>query len=232
MLAKVLGFAVSMAIVPLIVGTVGAVELAQQDGDTARLRKGMRRPTKWLAASHQPLPERQRFKRVYRVPLRIDTRESAMSLLEVGLVLREINDIWQQAGVCFDMKDTRLGPVARDELVLRFVAGGEDLPVFGAYDGSRDTWALDHPALAPAPHPGLYPAARTASHELGHVLGLPHRNGSGDSVDALMTSGRRGFLLQPEEIRGARLVAKQLSKGRGPCPAAQLLDTPGLSLHF
>ena len=54
--------------------------------------------------------------------------------------------------------------------------------------------------------PGLdEPLPRVTSHELGHALGLPHRQ----SVTNLMASGTSGFAFNAEEIQRARATARK-----------------------
>jgi hypothetical protein len=50
------------------------------------------------------------------------------------------------------------------------------------------------------------PIPRVTSHELGHALGLSHRQ----NTTNLMASGTTGFWLNDEEIKQARLVARKL----------------------
>ena len=49
------------------------------------------------------------------------------------------------------------------------------------------------------------PLPRVTSHELGHALGLPHRQ----DVLNLMASGNTGFTLNEDEIRVARQTATE-----------------------
>lgn len=51
------------------------------------------------------------------------------------------------------------------------------------------------------------PVARVTAHELGHVLGLQHRQ---DHTN-LMASARNGFSLNNQEIKDARIKAREIS---------------------
>src|SRR5262249_16512423 len=61
------------------------------------------------------------------------------------------------------------------------------------------------------------PIPRVTSHELGHALGLSHRQ---DTTN-LMASGTTGFWLNDEEINQVRAVARKLSWSE---PAPELLQ--------
>ena len=92
------------------------------------------------------------------------------------------------------------------------------------YIEEHDIWTKDNPILKPAASPAHYPAARTASHELGHGLGLSHRE---DSDDNLMKSMTKGWQLNEEEVRIARLRAEEMSlKDRTPlyCSPAKMSE--------
>lgn len=222
MLARTVGFVAALATAPTLAGTFALVEHASPPS-RLRVAKALTTPTEWSAAAIRPFPEPASFRTRYRLALRIDSSDSHLSTDDLDLVLHEVNAIWAQAGICFAMRDARLGQISDDELVLRFVAGQDDLPVFGMFDGSKDMWSLDWPLLEPSPHPTLYPAARTAAHELGHALGLPHYNRMADSIDSLMASGHRGFLLHDFEIARARDTAHVLGVAGEPCGRAVLV---------
>ena len=136
----------------------------------------------------------------------VDVNESRLLDWDLDIVLREINAIWGQAGICFEFRRARDSGAAA--LRLSFVAG-DMAGLNGRYDGDRQIWSLDAPSLYDAPHPTAHPASRTASHELGHALGLRHYNGRRDSTDSLMASGTRGFFLHDLEIEAARRGAAE-----------------------
>lgn len=148
------------------------------------------------AAPQQPL---------YRIPLRVHLQHSGRPAKDFLPIFEEINEIWFQASICFEIE-----AVGHD----RPHAGGLDMwfaPDIGAYNGYYDGRSIqmsDSPLLAPAPNPARQPAARTAAHELGHALGLGHRQ---ESDDNLMRSKTYGWQLSQEEILLAREKAGELA---------------------
>jgi hypothetical protein len=158
------------------------------------------------------------------IAVELDLSSSDLASWNVELVLGEINRIWARAGICFEFRDHRLGLGREGELRLSFLDA--DLAgLNGRYESDRDLWSLDQPDLYDAPHPTVHPASRTASHELGHALGLRHYNRRPDSTDSLMASGTRGFFLHDFEIAAARRAATNKVPSARPrsCRAPRLL---------
>ena len=208
---QALGFGSAVAVAPAVGGAFALGE-AIQDPDVTGLRKTLRVPSQWSAAAARPRPQAGEFAVTYRIPLWVRREDSNLRDDELAAVLAEINTIWAQAGICFEMGDADSAKVSEDQLVLRFIGGGDDLPVYGMYDGHLDMWTHDRPDLAGSPHGTEHPAARTASHELGHALSLGHYSHHHDSLDSLMASGRRGYRLHPFEIARARYVASRMGE--------------------
>ena len=84
-------------------------------------------------------------------------------------------------------------------------------PDLGGYNGYYDGEYIqmsDVPFLALAENPARSSAARTAAHELGHALDLPHRQNSDDN---LMRSRTYGWQLNAQEIQRARETAAEIA---------------------
>lgn len=155
-----------------------------------------------------------------RIPVRVhlggdaELPPSALTGAELRAIFEEMNAIWQtQARICFEFETTEsldtLRAEDRNGFDLWFTSNltGSN----GVYRGRRDrVFSDDTPGLGArgVENPAQIAAARTAAHELGHGLGLPHNNcTNGEAappLDAcrefLMASGTRGTLL----IDGAR----------------------------
>ena len=208
---QALGFGAAVAVAPALAGAM-AVWDALQDPDLIGLRSTLCEPSDWIGASALPPPPTGSFHVRYRIPLWVSRVDSHLPDHELAGILAEINTIWSQAGISFTIRDADSAEVPDDELVLRFIGGCDDLPVFGMYDGNRDLWTHDRPDLLWSPHPVTRPAARTASHELGHALSLEHYDYHHDSIDSLMASGHRGFRLHLFEIARARQVGRSMGE--------------------
>jgi hypothetical protein len=131
------------------------------------------------------------------VPLRVHLTRSDLAGDALCEVLAEVNEIWWvQAGICFDMEVVEHERPAAVGFDLWFERGApfpNGTDANGVYVDPHQIYALDLPHLAPANAPSRSPAGRTASHELGHALGLPHQNCGEECDDLLMRSGTRGF---------------------------------------
>lgn len=79
-----------------------------------------------------------------------------------------------------------------------------DFDVNGVYFGNREAMVKETSALRKVETGIDEPLPRVTSHELGHALGLPHRQ---DTLN-LMASGTTGTLLNDDEMRKVREIAK------------------------
>jgi len=141
-----------------------------------------------------------------RLPLVLNTSRSGLTRHELAAFVTELNRIWSQAGICFEVRSLERGFSAQSRHSLWLIRG--DVPFSsGHYDSDTYIWTEDAPKLAHAPHPATIPAARTAAHELGHALELQHLPRTGSYLDALMNTGYDGYALAPFEIRRARTKA-------------------------
>ena len=88
----------------------------------------------------------------------------------------------------------------------------------GYYAGPHDIRVRDYPDLGPAEEPAADGAARTAAHEVGHGLGLTHRQ---DSDENLMRSKTFGWRLDAREITAAREAASAMKQGSQDFPGCR-----------
>ncbi len=185
-----------------------------------------------IPAGEPPAPAAGTIKLPVRVHLMQSTATPAMhtTLTEADItrIFGKVNTVWAAAGIQFEIESivtTAAVLPAKEQLlqlseldkisamVPRDKLSGDALnvcyiktaPPNGFYDGRlmvvKDTAALKEVSG------GLdEPLPRVTSHEIGHALGLEHRQ---DSTN-LMQSGTTGFSLNPAEIAIARKTAGEL----------------------
>lgn len=172
-------------------------------------------------------------KPVLTIPLRVHLVQSetnpdmCTTLVEADVrrILGKVNKVWSQAGIQFEIESIgptqaqplpadvrlktehdrvhamipkeRLSPAAIDVCYVKKVQPN------GFYYG-EPVVVKDTASLREVPEGLDEPLPRVTAHELGHALGLKHRQ---DTVN-LMASGTAGFSLNDDEIRIARAKAE------------------------
>jgi hypothetical protein len=169
----------------------------------------------------------------FHIPLRVHRGDSGLSGRLLASVLEEVNEIWwSQAALCFEVEIVRDDQPRSDGFDLWFHRSklGCNTTANGVYCGDHDIHSLDAPSLGRASDPAWNVRqlpARTAAHELGHGLSLPHFNDQPDSNDSLMSSGRQGFKLHTAEVEAARRRARTKVQSEGPstpCATVPVVD--------
>lgn len=152
---------------------------------------------------------------------------------DVKRIVRKVNGIWHKAGIHWGVETVRREPAARENRfkMARELGGAGNLGLFRilfpedsqAFDGLHvyyihkfavnGVWLGDGAAvvqdtakLREVPGGIDEPIPRVTAHELGHALGLPHRQ----ATTNLLASGTTGTRLNTEEVARARSHARQL----------------------
>ncbi|HEX8913273.1 MAG TPA: hypothetical protein VF796_13010, partial [Humisphaera sp.] len=148
---------------------------------------------------------------------------------DLARILGKANRIWRQAGVQFAVTVHRepaadvegfdklrakavpgalgvykaLAPVATRDLPGVHVYYVHELPPNGVYLGGSTCFVKETASLRKVPGGIDEPIPRVTSHEVGHFLGLPHRQ----DVTNLMASGTTGTTFNEAEVKVSRAKA-------------------------
>lgn len=159
--------------------------------------------------------------------------DCALKDTDVRRVIGKVNRVWSVAGVYFGLESIVREPaenvaqfrrlrdampanslhpyrVLRPDKTRKFdglhVYYVHHMPVNGVHMGDDFAFVQETASLRPVEGGIDEPIPRVTSHELGHALGLPHRQ---DRTN-LMASGTTGTLLNEAEVRVARYHAAKV----------------------
>ncbi len=178
---------------------------------------------------------------VLTLPVRVHLMQSAtvpamkttLTEADIKRVFSKVNKVWAAAGIQFEIESIgateaialgkeqlllgeyeRVGamiPKARLSATALNVCYVKEVQPNGFYNGKLIV-VKDTAALKEVPGGIDEPLPRVTSHELGHALGLPHRQ---DTTN-LMQSGTTGFSLNETEIAKAREKALERQEKTAP----------------
>lgn len=159
---------------------------------------------------------------------------------DIHRILKKMNHIWHHAGIHWLIDDLVREPAAhQDEFKRRLEALGPEasrsmalfrslvppeskakeginvyyihkFSVNGVYLGNGVAFVQATARLQPVEGGIDEPIPRVTAHELGHSLGLPHRQ----DITNLLASGKNGTSLNAEEIESARKHAREMKGSR------------------
>lgn len=191
-----------------------------------------------LPSWFQTVSAQDQFATMLTLPVRVhlmrsemhDRLQTTLSEADVHGVFQEVNSIWAQAGIRFELGV--ISPLqALDLPAKRWLVRDRDwvksvIPTSGFSSNAIDVCFVkdmgpngffygepvvvcENPDYTKVKNGAKNPVARVAAHEFGHVLGLQHRQ---DHTN-LMASARNGFTLNNQEIKDARKRAMEIIAG-------------------
>ncbi len=152
---------------------------------------------------------------------------------DISRVLGKVNGIWHKAGIHWGLESLRREPAAEEERfkLARDLSGPGNLGMFrilapresrrfdglhvyyihkfavnGVWLGDGVCFVQETAKLRPVEGGIDEPLPRVSAHELGHGLGLPHRQNRTN----LLASGTTGTILNATEVKIAREYAEKL----------------------
>jgi hypothetical protein len=164
---------------------------------------------------------------------------------DIERIAAKVNGVWRPAGVYFSVESVVREPAASERAFMAACKETRDwplhllkmlrpaqsqtfeglhvyyvhqLPVNGVYLGDGICFVQDAAKLREVAGGIDEPLPRVTSHELGHALGLPHRQNRTN----LMASGTSGTLLNKNEVARARRGAESLAGASSVCELRQL----------
>jgi hypothetical protein len=168
--------------------------------------------------------------------------DCALSDTDVDRIIGKVNGIWHKAGIHWGVESLRREPAARENRfkVARSLGDARNLglfrillpdesqkfdglhvyflhkfPVNGVWLGDGNALEQVTAKLRPVPGGIDEPVPRVTAHELGHALGLAHRQ----NLTNLLASGTSGTRLNADEVARAREGARAV---KGGLPVAEL----------
>ncbi|MDX2036668.1 MAG: Matrixin [Isosphaeraceae bacterium] len=174
----------------------------------------------------------------------LDDLDCKLEEADITRILGKVNRVWSVAGIHFALESCRREPAARLDRFAEIRERGAAIPlnayallapdesrategqnvyyiqsfsVNGVFLGNRTSFVQATAKLRPVEGGIDEPLPRVTAHELGHALGLPHRQNRTN----LLASGTTGTRLNRAEVEKARANAARM---RGVMTHARLVE--------